>query len=110
MALTTGNKVVIKTRDVTDSDITSGLYFSYFGGLTGVVDRIYDDDSVCIDVDLDSLGKEARQRHKEMQEAENKRWLNSISADLRKKLTPEQKKLTISYKILVSKNDLDVVK
>ena len=109
MALAVGNKIMIKSREVNGDDVASGLYFSYFGGLRGVVDHIYDDESVCVDVDLNSLQKEARDRHLEMQEAENKRWLDGISAELKRKLTPEQKKLTISYKILVSKKDLEVI-
>ncbi len=105
--LKTGNGVMIKTREVTPEDIKSGLYFLYFGGLVGKVDRIYDDGSVCVDVDIDSLSKEARSRHLAMQEAERKRWLENLSGEARNRLTPEQRQLRISYKLLVSKNDLE---
>ena len=106
MKLKTGTKVQLEKRDVTPQDMADRLYFSYFGGLTGTVDRIFDDGSVCVDVDLESLSPEARERHKQMQKAENERWLNSVSAEAKRKLTPEQKKLRISYKILVSHADL----
>ncbi|MCX6344237.1 MAG: hypothetical protein NT018_04090 [Armatimonadetes bacterium] len=105
--LKTGNGVMIKTREVTPEDIKSGLYFLYFGGLVGKVDRIYDDGSVCIEVDIDSLSKEARSRHLAMQEAERRRWLENLSGEARNRLTPEQRQLRISYKLLVSKKDLE---
>ena len=54
MKLKTGTKVQIEKRDVTPQDMADRLYFSYFGGLTGTVDRIFDDGSVCVDVDLES--------------------------------------------------------
>ena len=109
MKVKTGTKVRITKREVTAQDTADRLYFSYFGGLTGTVDHGYDDGSVCVDVDLESLSPEARARHTQMQKAENERWLNSVSAEAKRKLTPEQRKLKISYKILVSQADLETV-
>lgn len=106
MALKAGDRVQVAKRPVTADDAKTGLYYEYFGGLTGTVDRVYDDHSVCIDVDLESLQPAAQQRHAEMQEAERKRWLESLSNDVRSRLTPEQQKLKMSYKILVGARDL----
>lgn len=108
--LKVGDAVQIKTREVTNDDIKSSLYFSYFGGLQGAIDRIYDDGSVCVDVDLDSLTQDARDRHLETQEAERKRWLEGLSGEARNRLSDDQKKLAISYKLLVSKKDLEPIK
>lgn len=105
-----GDKVQVTTREVTNDDIKSSLYFSYFGGLYGVIDRIYDDGTVCVDVDLDSLSQDARDRHIETQEAERKRWLDGLSGEAKGRLSEEQKKLSISYKILVSKKDIEPAK
>jgi hypothetical protein len=44
-----------------------------------------------------------------MQEAERQRWLDSLSDEARNRLTPEQKQLKMSYRILVSKQDLQVM-
>lgn len=107
MAFKAGDRVQIAAREVTDDDQKSGLYYSYFGGLTGAVDTVYDDGSVCLDVDLESLSAQARDRHMAMQEAERKRWLDGLSGEARNRLTPEQKQLRLSYKVLVSKNDLE---
>ena len=71
-AFKAGDRVRIVTRDVTPEDVKSQLYFAYFGGLTGTVDRTYDD-TVCVDVDLQSLTDEMRDRHVSMQEAERQR-------------------------------------
>ena len=108
-AVNAGDKVRIVPRDVSADDAKTGLYYHYFGGLTGTVDRVYEDQSVCVDIDLDSLEEAARQRHLEMQEAERKRWLESLAQEARSRLTPEQQQLKMSYKILVSKKDLETV-
>jgi len=109
-AIKAGDRVKVVSREVTSEDSKSGLYYSYFGGLTGSVDRIYDDGSVCVDVDLDSLSDEIRSRHLAMQETEQQRWLSSLSDEVRNRLTAEQRQLKMSYRILVSKNDLEPIR
>lgn len=108
--LKVGDTVQVTTREITNEDVKSSLYFAYFGGLVGSIDRIYDDGSVCVEIDIDSLTEDARKRHLETQEAERKRWLDGLSGEARNRLTEDQKKLTISYKILVSKKDLEPTK
>jgi len=103
----TGDGVTIKTREVTPDDSKTGLYYQYFGGLIGTVDRVYDDGSICVDVDIETLSDEARKRHLAMQEAERRRWLESLSGEARSRLNEEQRRLKISYKLLVSKKDLE---
>ncbi len=108
MAIKAGDRVTVVSRDVTAEDQKSGLYYAYFGGLTGRVERIYPDGSVCVDVDLESLSEEARARHLAIQESEQQRWLEGLSDEVRNRLTPEQRQLKMSYRILVSKEDLRV--
>lgn len=110
MAFKAGDRVQVTAREVTGDDERTGLYYSYFGGLTGKVDRVYDDNSVCIDIDLESLTEGARERHFTMQQNEQKRWLEGLSGEARNRLTPEQKQLKLSYKILVSEKDLTPLK
>ena len=107
MALKAGDRVQIASRPVTSEDEKTGLYFSYFGGLTGAVDRTYDDGSVCVEIELDSLTDDMRKRHSQMQETERKRWLEGLSGEVRNRLTPEQRQLTMAYKLLVHKKDLE---
>lgn len=105
-----GDRVQLVIREVTSEDEKNGLYYSYFGGLTGSVDAVYGDSSACVDVDLDSLSPAARDRHLAMQEAERKKWLEGLSGEARNRLTPEQKQLKLSYKILASIKDLEANK
>ncbi len=105
-----GDRVRVITREIKPEDEKNGLYYSYFGGLTGSVDCIYDDGSVCVDVDLDSLSEAARERHLKMQEAEKTKWLEGLSGEARGRLTAEQKQLKLSYKILTSVNDIEPFK
>ncbi|MDH7600896.1 MAG: hypothetical protein QHI38_01960 [Armatimonadota bacterium] len=109
MAIKAGDRVTVVSRSVTAEDQKSGLYYAYFGGLTGRVERVYPDGSVCVDVDLESLSEEARKRHLAIQESEQQRWLEGLSDDVRSRLTPEQRQLKMSYRILVSKEDLRVL-
>lgn len=110
MAVKAGDRVSIVAREVTLEDDKTGLYRSYFGGLAGTVDRVYDDGSVCVDVDVESLPAEVRDRHFAMQESERKRWLENLSGEVRSRLTTEQRQLTMSYRILVSKKDIEPLK
>ncbi len=102
-----GDAVMIRSREVSGEDTRTGLYYSHFGGLYGTIDRVYDDGSVCVEIELDSLDDEMRKRHLAMQEAERKRWLSNLSGEMRNRLTAEQRQLKMSYKLLVSKNDLE---
>mgnify|MGYP005842069291 CR=1 FL=1 len=109
-AVKAGDRVSIVTREVTLDDDKTGLYRSYFGGLAGTVDRVYEDGSVCVDVDVESLPAEVRDRHLAMQESERKRWLENLPGEVRSRLTAEQRQLTMSYRILVSKKDIEPLK
>ena len=102
-----GSRVKVVERELTADDAKTGLYYSYFGGLMGTVDRLYDDDSVCVDIDIDSLTEEMRARHLSVQEAERKRWLENLSDELRNRLNAEQKQLKMNYRILVAQKDLE---
>lgn len=110
MAFKVGDRVKVATREVNADDAKTQLYFEYFAGLTGSVDTMFDDGSICIKVDLESLTEAARDRHAAMQEAERRKWLDGLSGEARSRLTPEQQQLTISYKILVDKKDLEPLK
>lgn len=101
-----GDNVKIIKREVTPEDTKSGLYYSFFGDLIGKVDRVYDDGSVSVDIDINSLTRDMREMHLGIQEAEHKRWLDNLSEEMRRRLTKEQKQLTMSYMVLVGVKDL----
>lgn len=109
-AFKAGDRVKIVNREVNIEDTKTGLYYAYFGDLTGKVDRVYDDGSVCVDIDIDALSRDAQERHFAIQEIEQKRWLENLSGEVRSRLTEEQRKLKMSYKILVNIKDVEPYK
>lgn len=105
MKFKTGDYVKVVVREVTQSDLKSGLFYPHFCGLAGTVDRIYDD-QVCVRIDPDSLPEDIRNRHFDIQESIKRKWLNGLSGEARNKLTPEEKQFDLAYTILVRSNDL----
>jgi len=106
MKLKEGDYVKIIEREQTPADIKSGGYYPYFGGLSGLVDRIYDD-SVCVKVEPDTLPTAVLKRHLEIQESIRRKWIDGLSGEARNKLTPEEKRFELSYTILVQMTDLE---
>lgn len=105
MKFKAGDYVKVVVREVTQSDLKSGLFYPHFCGLAGTVDRIYDD-QVCVRIDPDSLPEDIRNRHFDIQESIKRKWLNGLSGEARNKLTPEEKQFDLAYTILVRSNDL----
>jgi hypothetical protein len=101
-----GDRVEIVAREQTTEDITAGMYYPYFGHLTGTVDRVYEDKTICVEVDLDSLPEGIRKRHLEVQDTNKNRWLKGLSDEAQSKLSEADKQFRMSYKILVSAKDL----
>jgi hypothetical protein len=61
-----GDRVLIVQRVPTAADVKSGLYYSYYGGLSGTVFKIYgkgETAQAAIDIDLESLPEDVARRH-----------------------------------------------
>lgn len=101
-----GDRVQIVDREMTSADIKSGLYYDYFRNLTGVVDRVYEDNSVCVKVDMDSLPEDVRKRHLQVQDAVRTRWLNGLGQEQRDRLSETDRSVILGYNILVGAADL----
>ena len=104
-----GDYVRIVDREVTPADTKGGMYYPYFRGLAGVVDKIYDKE-ICVRVDTESLPEGILKRHLDVQESIKKKWLNGLSGEARTRLTPEEKAFQLSYTILVQETDLEKTK
>jgi len=64
-----GDRIRIVSRQVTDEDLKSNLYFSHYGGLLGTVQKVYSEGAeVAIDLELSSLTKDVRDRHEDVQQ------------------------------------------
>ncbi|MCX6374615.1 MAG: hypothetical protein NTU88_01000, partial [Armatimonadetes bacterium] len=101
-----GDYVRIVDREVTPADTKGGMYYPYFRGLAGVVDKIYEKE-ICVLVDTESLPEGILKRHLDVQESIKKKWLNGLSGEARTRLTPEEKQFQLSYTILVQETDLE---
>jgi hypothetical protein len=101
-----GDRVKITDREITAADTKSSLYYDYFRNLTGTVQHIYEDNTICVIVDQDSLPDSVRIRHLEIEEAARNRWLHNLSQEQRDKLSEADKSLHLSYNILVGADDL----
>ena len=105
-SLKTGDAVYVVERQPTPEDAKSGLYYSYFGNLGGTVNKVYDDGSICLDIDIDSLPDGIRRRHEETEKAAKLKWLDNLSGEARNRLSDDEKQFRLSYKILVSAKDV----
>jgi hypothetical protein len=106
-SLKAGDRVKIVDREMTLADIKSGLYYDYFRNLVGVVDRVYEDDSVCVKIDLDSLPPGVQKQHKEVQNAVRTRWLNGLGQEQRERLSETDRTVVLGYNLLVGAVDLE---
>lgn len=104
-----GDYVRVVVREMTPADVKEGLFYPYFCGLAGTVDRVYDEE-VCLKVDPESLPEDVLKRHISIQDSIKRKWLNNLSAEARNRLTPEEKQFELSYTILVRSSDLEKAK
>jgi hypothetical protein len=102
-----GENVRVTDRKATPQDAKSGLFFEYYGGLTGTVQKIYGGGEVAVSIDRDSLPEDVWLRHMSARDRMRDAWLGGLSDEARRKLTPEQKRFELSYVILVSQTDLE---
>lgn len=105
-----GDLVQIKTREATADDVKSGLYYGYFGGVQGSIQKIYASGEAAIEANLDSLAEDIARRHEEMRLAMQNKWLDGLSEEAKNRLTPQERAFTLRYNILVSQDDLEVPK
>lgn len=103
----TGDRVKIVEREMTAADIKSGLFYDYFRNLIGSVEHIYEDKTICVQIDLDSLPEDVYKRHIALQETIRQGWLDGLGQEQRARLTEADSKLTLSYNVLVNAADLE---
>jgi ribosomal protein L21E len=104
-----GDYVRVISREQTPEDIKNGTYYPHFAGLSGTVDRIYDE-TICIKVDTESLPKDVLKRHQDVEDSIRRKWLNSLSGEARNRLSAEDRRFDLSYTILVQNEDLEAAK
>ena len=101
-----GDSVRIAVRDTTPEDLKTGLYFGYFRGLPGTVQKVYRGGEAAVALDLESLPEDVWKRHMNTRDQMRERWLQALPDDARRRLKPEQRQFDLRYVVLVSVNDL----
>lgn len=102
-----GERVRIVAREPTDDDAKSGMYYGYFGGLTGTVQKVYSKQEVAVEVEPESLTREIRKRHDEIRDQMKTKWLDGLSEEGRSRLTEREKDFHLRYVVLVAMSDLE---
>ena len=105
-ALSAGDTVRVLERAQVQADIKSNMYYPHYAGLTGVIGKVYPDNTASITVDPDSLPPAIRTRHESSTAQMRQKWLDGLSDEARNRLTAAEKKLSLRYAILVAVDDL----
>jgi len=103
-----GDLVQIKTREATAEDVKSGLYYGYFGGVQGTIQKLYASGEASVEANVDSLMEEIARRHEEMRLTMQNKWLDGLSEEAKNRPTPQERAFTLRYNILVSVEDLTI--
>jgi hypothetical protein len=101
-AFKSGERVRILDAQPGNADPKGLVYYDYFRNLIGTVVKAYDDGTVAISVERNSLPAEIRQRHEECERLQRDRWLNGLSEEERNKLTQKEQRFSLKYTLLVS--------
>jgi ribosomal protein L21E len=102
-----GDRVRIVSREQSEEDARAQMYYSYFGGLTGTIQKAYSKAEVAVEVDPESLTKEIRKRHEDVRDQMKTKWLEGLSEEGRSKLTEREKDFNLRFVILVAMADLE---
>ena len=104
--LTETTPVRLTEREANAADLKSGLFYPYYGGLTGTIAKIYPDGTAAVTIDAESMPAEIRTRHTKGTDAMRQKWLDGLSDEARNKLSSGEKKFALRYTLLVGVGDL----
>jgi hypothetical protein len=104
--ISAGDRVRIVSREPNEEDVKSQMYFGFYGGLTGSVQKVYSKTEVAVEIETESLTREIRKRHDDVRDQMKTKWLDGLSEEGRGKLTEREKDFNLRYVVLVSMDDL----
>src|SRR5688572_13327073 len=79
--LKAGDAVRIADRPATPKDVKSGLYFGFYRGLMGRVQKVYRDGEVAVVIDPDSLPEDIWLRHMAVRDRMRDAWIGGLSEE-----------------------------
>ncbi len=101
-----GQRVQIASRKANAEDVKSGLYYEFFGGLTGTIQKLYPSGEAAVEVEPESLDETVSARHLDVQQAMKDKWLGGLSEEARGRLTDQERDFQLRYTVLVQNKDL----
>ena len=101
-----GDRVRILDRPASANDIKSGLFFNHYRNLSGAVQKAYKSGEIAISVEPDCLPKDIWNRHTQVRDQMRRRWIEGLTDEGRRRLTPDQKTFDLRYVVLVAASDL----
>ena len=105
-----GERVRVVERPVTDDDRKANRYFEHMGGLTGTIENIYNSEEIAVKIDPDCMSPITRDVHRTSIERMRQKFVESISEEQKKLLTPEELNFDANYVLLLRGADLESLK
>ena len=105
-----GERVRIVQRVVTDEDRKGNRYFDHMAGLTGIIQNIYGNDEIAIKIDPSCMSTVTKEVHRTSVERMRQKFIDNVSDEQRKQLTPEEMNFEANYVLLLRGADLESVK
>lgn len=101
-----GDRVRIVSRPPTPADTKTGLYYGYYGGLSGTLFKLYgrgEGAQAAIEVDLESLPEDVACRHLEVRD----QMRSALTGEAKRASAPgAEHEFRLRYVILVAVSDL----
>lgn len=102
-----GERVRVVARPVTEEDRRSNRYFEHMGGLTGTIQNIYGLDEIAVKIDTGCISPVSKEVHRVSVERMREKFLENVSEEQKKQLTPEELNFDANYVLLVRGDDLE---
>lgn len=103
----TGDRVKVIKRKVSMDDRLNNTYFEHMAGLTGTVQNVYGKDEVAVVIDPQAFDPFLQEVHKTGVKRMRAKFLDGLSDEQKRKLTPEEKSFHANYVLLVKSSDLE---
>src|SRR5579859_5217677 len=101
-----GDRVRIVSRPPTPTDAKTGLYYGYYGGLSGTLFKLYgrgEGAQAAVEIDLESLPEDVARRHLEVRD----QMRSALTGDAKRTSAPgAEHEFRLRYVILVAVYDL----
>jgi hypothetical protein len=102
-----GDRVKIASRQTVGDDHLAGTYYGHYAGLAGTITSEFDDGEFAVKVDPDSFSPLMADVHKDAVKRMRAKFLDSLSEEQRRRLSPEEKRFEANYMVIVKGKDLE---